>query len=290
MSPSAAAEPFERERPRLLGLAYRMTGSVGDAEDVVQEAWLRWSGTDQAAVERPAAWLTTVTTRLALDRIKAIERRREDYVGPWLPEPVMIAGSPEADVELAESLTLGFLVLLDRLGPTERAVFLLADVFGEPFAAVAAAVGKTPQACRQIASRARRRLRDGAEPARPLKLGDPLLTALITALGQGDIDAVLSLLDADVVHVSDGGPGRHAARRPVVGAEKVARLLVNLAQRMGEADMRFVELNGAAALVTADAHGPVVVQAEARGNRISAIWAMANPDKLGHIGARTHLR
>ncbi|HET6875489.1 MAG TPA: sigma-70 family RNA polymerase sigma factor, partial [Acidimicrobiales bacterium] len=152
-------EPFEAARPRLLGLAYRMLGSRADAEDVVQEAWLRWHSSDQTGIARPEAWLTTTTTRLALDRLRTVRRRREEHLGPWLPEPILTVPGPEDVVELAETLTLGFLTLLDRLDPLERAVVLLADVFDVDFADIAESVGRTPAACRQIASRARRRLR-----------------------------------------------------------------------------------------------------------------------------------
>ncbi len=142
-----------------------MTGSLAEAEDVVQDAWLRWNGTDQRAIDNPAAWLTTVTTRLSLDRLKAMDRRRADYVGEWLPEPVAIGRGPEETAEVADSLTLGFLVLLDRLTPLERAVFLLAEVFSEPYRDIGATVGRSPEACRQIASRARHKLDAARRPA-----------------------------------------------------------------------------------------------------------------------------
>ncbi len=153
-----SVDVFEAERPRLLGLAYRILGSAVDAEDVVQEAWVRWQAAHD--VERPAAWLTTVVSRLALDSWRAQQRKREDYVGPWLPEPVATEPDPADRAEMADSLTFGFLVLLDELSAVERVVFLLADVFGEPFADIAATVGKSEAACRQIASRARRKLQE----------------------------------------------------------------------------------------------------------------------------------
>lgn len=229
---SSEGDVFGIERPRLLGLAYRMLGSLADAEDVVQDARLRWAGTDRQVVENPAAWLTTTTTRLALDRIRTLARRREDYVGPWLPEPVTLAATdPSSDpsdaLELAQSMTLGFLVLLDTLSATERAVFLLADVFGEPFSAIAAAVGKTEDNCRQIAHRARRKVRSARAPD-TAPASSALLAELFMATASGDIDTLLTLLDTDVVLLSDGGAERRAARRLVVGAPKVARFMVNL--------------------------------------------------------------
>src|SRR3984957_17232196 len=143
-------ELFEGQRPRLLGLAYRLVGGRADAEDVVQEAWIRWKAADRAAIANPGGWLTTVTTRLALDRLRQVKRRREAYVGPWLPEPISTARTPEEHSDLAESLTLGFLVVLDKLSPVERAVLLLIDVFGEPYSVIASSVGKSEVACRQI--------------------------------------------------------------------------------------------------------------------------------------------
>jgi RNA polymerase sigma-70 factor (ECF subfamily) len=278
----SAAEVFEAERPRLLGLAYRMLGSLSDADDVVQDAWFRWEGADRDAIEVPAAWLTTVTTRLALDRIRAIERRKEDYVGPWLPEPVALAAGPEEDVELAESLTLGFLVLLDRLGPTERAVFLLADVFREPYAAIAVAVDKSEEACRQIASRARKKVRAGREPA--VQPADRVLLAeLVAAVAVGDVDRVVALCDPSVTLVSDGGPARHAARRPVVGVERVTRFLVNVGRRLAEGTVSIEDVNGVPAFVSRDPKGTVVTFVEHRDGTIVHVTSLLNPDKMAGV-------
>jgi RNA polymerase sigma-70 factor (ECF subfamily) len=284
-----AADLFEAERPRLLGLAYRMLGSLSDADDVVQDAWFRWEGADRSVIDVPAAWLTTVTTRLALDRIRAVERRKEDYVGPWLPEPVAIAAGPEEDVELAESLTLGFLVLLDRLGPTERAVFLLADVFREPFSAIALAVDKSEEACRQIASRARKKVRAAREPA--VQPADRVLLAeLVAAVAVGDVDRVVSLCDPSVTLVSDGGPKRHAARRPVVGAERVTRFLVNVGRRLTSGSAAIEEVNGVPAFVTRDARGTAVTFVEHRDGIIVRVTSLLNPDKVAGVDAPHALR
>jgi RNA polymerase sigma-70 factor (ECF subfamily) len=293
------AATFQAERPRLIGLAYRMLGSLADAEDVVSEAWLRFDAAEPGAIDRPKAWLTTVTSRLAIDRGRAQQRRREDYVGPWLPEPVRtdvpsvspLAGSdPAAHAELAESLTMGFLVVLDRLGPTERAVFLLADVFDEPYADIAAAVGKSPEACRQIASRARRKVRD--ERAAVTAADDELVTDLVTAIGLGDVQGLLDMLSDDVVLVSDGGRDRHAARRPVVGPERVARFLVNLAKRMPEGVLMGIEqVNAASALVIRAPTGAIVMTADGDAlGRISAVRLMLNPDKVVSLDGADPLR
>jgi RNA polymerase sigma-70 factor, ECF subfamily len=313
--PDGGATVLERtlvdERPRFVGLAYRITGSRLDAEDVVQEAWVRAHRVDAATVDRPAAWLTTVVTRLALDHLRASQRRRETYVGPWLPEPVATdfgaapggattvaaaataattptsgTDDPSHVAELAESLTFGFLRLLEALTPVERAVFVLADVFGEPFPEIARAVDRSPDACRQIATRARRRVRDDGRshlaPPDAERVADDLALALTT----GEMDRVLSLLAPDVVMISDGGPDRHAARRPVVGPERVGRLLANLARRELEEGWRFerAELNGLPAAVILRGDTPVVtVAVSVADGRVDAIYAVVNPDKLASL-------
>jgi RNA polymerase sigma-70 factor (ECF subfamily) len=282
---NAADEVFATERPRLLGLAYRILSSYADAEDVVQEAWIRWQGVDHATIDRPAAYLTTTLTRLALDRARTIARRREHYVGPWLPEPIALERGPEDHAEMADSLTLGFLILLDRLSPTERAVWLLADVFGESYALIASATAKSEAACRQIATRARRRLRE-ERPTPPQHLDPGLLRRLLAAVGAGDLDRTLELLDADVVLVSDGGPDHHAARRPVVGADRVARLAINLARRGEVTAVRDATLNGAAALVVElDATMPLVITGEQHHGKITHIYLLLNDHKLAGLSA-----
>ena len=274
---------FEAERPRLLGLAYRILGSAVDAEDVVQEAWMRWQAASD--VDRPAAWLTTVVSRLALDAWRAQQRKREDYVGPWLPEPVAIEADPAERAEMADSLTFGFLVLLDELSPVERVVFLLADVFGESFADIATIVGKSDVACRQIASRARKKMQQ-SKPHRAPHASPTLAIALLSAVSQGDVAATMALLDPDVVLTSDGGPHRHAARRPVIGADRVTRLLVNLTKRGFDwgADLQFAEVNRTPSLVISRQGRPyMVIAIEEDENRVQAIRIVVNPEKLGHL-------
>ena len=282
---------FEGERARLTGLAYRITGSLADAEDVVQEAWIRWADQDAGRLDNPAGWLTTVTSRLALDRLRAQRRRREVYVGPWLPDPAPTAPSPEETAELAESLTLGFLVLLDSLGPFERVAFLLGDVFGEPYPVIAEILGKSEPSCRQLVSRARRKMR----AARPdQRLPDPsptsveLLLQLMDSVLSDDEERALSLLDPDVVLVSDGGPTRRAARHPVVGAKRVRQLLsggwrlFGFTSRPDRADLppvRLIDINLSPSMVLDSPQGPIVITAEAVGGRITSIWVRLNPDK-----------
>lgn len=223
----APEDLFAGESARLLGLAYRILGSLVEAEDVVQEAWLRWSATDQGSIERPPAWLTTVTTRLALDRLKTAHRRREAYVGPWLPEPILTSPGPEEAVEAAETLTLGFLAMLEQLDPTARVVFLLTDVFGYGSDEVAAAVSKSPAACRQIASRARRRLR-GAKPSRPSATDRIIADRLLAAVGSGDTAAGFRLTDSareqDAAIVIDTTDGTVTAIWVVTNPDKLTRM------------------------------------------------------------------
>ncbi|GAC1594334.1 MAG: RNA polymerase sigma-70 factor [Acidimicrobiales bacterium] len=286
----SATDPFESERPRLLGLAYRMLGSVTDADDVVQEAWLRWQRADREALRSAPAWLTTVTTRLALDRIRSDRRRREEYVGPWLPEPLVTEAGPEDRAEVADSLTLGFLTVLDRLTPVERAVFLLADVFAVPFADIARTVDKSDAACRQIASRARRRIRSDG-PTHHASANRQLVDELVMALAAGDVDGVLARLSPDVVCVSDGGATRRAARRPVVGAARVSRFLINLSSRfMGQVAIRNVVVNGDPGIVVSVRGAIDLIAAfEVDGSAITAIRIVRNPDKLRRAGAIVEL-
>jgi RNA polymerase sigma-70 factor (ECF subfamily) len=280
------------ERPVLVGLAYRITGSRIEAEDIVQEAWLRARRTDASTIERPAAWLTTVVARLALDHLRSARHRREAYVGPWLPEPVVGAladppgDDPAGAAELAESVTFGFLRLLETLAPVERVVFLMADVFDVPYPEIGRAVDRSPEACRQIASRARRRLREGA-PRQPVPDdADAVVGQLLEALTSGDLDRVLSLLAEDAVLVSDGGPEAHAARRPVVGRERVARFLVNLARRVASKDVRveWAVVNGEPGVVVTAAGGRwLTLAAHVEDGVIAALYSVVNPNKLAAL-------
>jgi RNA polymerase sigma-70 factor, ECF subfamily len=291
MTHQVGDELFTAERPRLVGLAYRMLGSLTEAEDVVQDAWLRWQRAEPGSVERPAAWLTTVTSRLAIDRLRAQRRRREEYVGPWLPEPVVVAAAPgdgdpstpEGAAVRAESLQLGFLVVLDTLGPVERAVFILSDVFSVPFAEIAEAVGRSPEACRQLASRARRKVIDQRGGRRPVDEG--LLGELVGAVALGDMDRVVELLAPGVVLTSDGGPNRHAARRPVVLPDRVARLLVNLAARVpADGVVGIEEVNCSPALVIRGVDTLVLsAERDAMTGAIDRLCLVVNPDKLAGL-------
>jgi RNA polymerase sigma-70 factor (ECF subfamily) len=284
---------FAEERPRLIGLAYRLLGSLADAEDIVQEAWVRWNRVDHAALDSPQAFLTTVVSRLGIDRLRARQRAQVDYVGPWLPEPLVSAeDGPAAAAELGDSLTTAFLVLLERLSPEERLVLLLADVFGQSFANVAAVVGKSPDATRQIAVRARRKVRtdEDAVPPRAGREQQLLVAAeFVAAVAAGDEARVRALVTADGVLVSDGGAKRHAARRPVVGAERIARFLVNIFRRFAaieghEVTARSCWINGSPGVVLSiDAMPYWVVAFDVRDGRVDRLHATLNPDKLGAV-------
>jgi RNA polymerase sigma-70 factor (ECF subfamily) len=297
---SALERNLVDDRPRLVGLAYRITGSRVDAEDVVQEAWVRVHRVDPASIDNPAAWLTTVVSRLALDHLRAAQRRRETYVGPWLPEPVStgagtraegVAAAAEIDdpsrvAELAESLTFGFLRLLEALSPVERAVFVLADVFGVPFPEIAQTVDRTPDACRQIATRARKRVREDGRTHLAPPDAERVADDLAAALGTGEMDRVVSLLAPDVVLVSDGGADRHAARRPVVGPDRVGRFLLNTARRVMQAGVRVerTELNGLPGRIVLAGNRPVLTMAvSVSDERADGIYVVLNPEKLAGL-------
>jgi RNA polymerase sigma-70 factor, ECF subfamily len=277
-------DPFEAARPRIRGLAYRMLGTLADADDVAQDTWLRWQAAGGAHIANAEAWLVTAATRLCLDRLRSAARAREAYPGPWLPEPIVTDG-PEEAAELADSLTLGFLVLLDQLAPVERAVFVLADVFEVPYAEIAATVGRSPAACRQIASRARRRLQPDKQPSRAAAADRELVSGLLRALASGDVNEVVARLAPQVVCITDGGPSRRAARRPVAGSAKVARLLTSVARRSRHLATRPAVVGGSAgAILSAGGTVEQVMAVTSESGFITSIYFVGNPDKLASVG------
>lgn len=288
MDPTAI---FEAQRQRLFGVAYRMLGSVADADDIVQDAWLRWRSLDHATVENPAAFLTTVTSRLALDRLKTAQRRREQYVGEWLPEPLATATmhDPESASVMQESIMLGFLAVLERLGPVERAVFVLREVFDMEYDQVASVVDRSPDNCRQIARRAREHVR--AE--RPRVTADPdrdraLLDAFVAAIASGTPGVLADLLHDDVVLVSDGGANVRAARRPILGAHRVTRFLTGIVRNASDSDvvLEHLTINGQISLhVALERAAPTVftLEPDTSGNKISRIFVHRNPDKMHRL-------
>ena len=289
MNPSVDDQTrFDAERRRLKSLASRMTGTPDDADDVVQEVWIRWQRTDRSSLDNEAAWLTTVTTRVAIDRLTSAQARRELYVGPWLPEPMPDPFVDPAEVVVSsDTLTLGFLRVLETLDPAERAVFLLHDVFAVPVAEVAAAVDRNEAATRQMARRARDKVRDGRPrltppPAEVRELSNAFLAAIL----EGDVDRLTTMLTDDVVHISDGGPDHHAARRPVRGAAKVARLFVNLARRewLPTDEFHWVEVNGQpGAYVVRDGEPYLLTVLNWRDRQVAEAMAIVNPHKLRHF-------
>ena len=289
---SVLAERFEALRPRLLRVAYSQLGSLAEAEDVVQDAWLRLERADADAIEDLEAWLVTVVGRLALDALGSARIRRERYVGPWLPDPLVAAatgaGADPADrVTLDETVSHALLFVLERLTPAERTAFILHDVFGYAFEEVGEVVGRTPAAARQLAARARRHVVE----QRPRQSGSReeqrrAVEAFATAAAGGDLDALLAVLDPDVVMRSDGGGRVRAARKPLVGADRVSRALVALARKFAAAaDMRPADVNGLPGLVAVDrASGQVsVVAFTVDAGRITTIHIQRNPDKVGHV-------
>ena len=282
-------DPLAPHRGRLLGLAYRMLGSRSDAEDVVQDAYLRFAGAQD--VHNAEAFLVTVVTRLCLDRLKSARAQREVYVGPWLPEPVFDAEGLSADAatELADDLSFALLLALDRLSPLERAAFLLHDVFDTPFPEIAAMLDRTEASCRQLASRARRAVRDD-RPA-PAKAPDNharLLQAFGEAVASGNVARLAELLRTDAVALTDGGGRKTAARNPIVGADKIARFFIGLAAKNAGHEIRVepAMINGAiGALLYLDGELDHTMSMAISGEKIAAIYIVRNPDKLRHLPA-----
>jgi RNA polymerase sigma-70 factor (ECF subfamily) len=286
MHTDARIEAFEAQRPRLMRLAYRMLGSVAEAEDAVQDAWLRWTRAGDE-VEDAAGWLVRATSRLCLDRLRAAKTRREAYRGPWLPEPLIEELSVDP-VERAEDVSVAFLLALERLSPLERAVFLLHDVFDEDYGAVAATLGRTEPAVRQLAARARGHLRD----ARPRfevsqEAAARLAQAFMAAAAEGDMARLSSLLAEDAVMVTDGGGKRKASLRPMIGREDVLALLAGLVWRGAPWDgtFRAVRINGYPGLILEAADGPMTVAFQpADEHRLAGVYLVRNPDKLTRLG------
>jgi RNA polymerase sigma-70 factor (ECF subfamily) len=297
---SDPAATFEPHRRRLLGLAYRMTGSMADAEDAVQETYLRWHAADRGKVSDPRAFLMTTTTRICLDMLTSARARREEYVGPWLPEPVLdtAALAPDSRTELAEDLSIALLLTLERLSPLERAAFLLHEVFDFSFSEVAAALERNEAACRQLAARARAHVREvrprGATP-QPPGSGEidakhtQLMSAFVAAAQSGDLNGLTHLLASDVRVVTDGGGKVAAALNVLEGADRAARFLAGATRKGWREDftMRFATINGLPGIIVEAPEGPVQTNAfEIENGVIRALYVVRNPDKLQRLGSQ----
>ncbi|GAA0242750.1 RNA polymerase sigma-70 factor [Cryptosporangium japonicum] len=284
-------DPFVTHRSLLFTVAYEMLGSAADAEDVVQETWLRWAPIDRDQVRDPRAYLVRAVTRQALNRLRSLSRRREDYVGEWLPEPLLTAPDVADDVELAESVSIAMLTVLETLGPAERAVFVLREVFETPYDEIAEAVGKSPAAVRQIARRARehvaaRRPRTRVDRAEQRAVVEKFLAAV----SDGDLRSLLDVLAPDVVLVADGGGVAAAIRRPVTGAATVSTLLTRGLGHATEVRVVAAWLNGMpGARVDVDG-APAAVSVAVQNGRITHIYAVSNPRKLERLDRVAELR
>jgi RNA polymerase sigma-70 factor (TIGR02957 family) len=288
-----ATEAFLAHRNLLFTVAYELLGSAADAEDVLQETWLRWAGVDLGAVHDQRAYLVRITTRQALSRLRTLGRRKESYIGPWLPEPLLTTPDVAQDIELAESVSMAMLLVLETLTPTERAVFVLREVFDVPYDEIAEAVGKTPAAVRQIAHRARahvaaRRPHGAVSPAETRDA----LAAFQHAAETGDLQRLLDILAPDVVFLGDGGGIVQAVQAPVVGARKVARLLAAGMNRIaGSVSVQPAQVNGYPALIlrfTDEIDTVLAVRID--DGLITGLYAVRNPEKLSHMAQETTLR
>ncbi|MFJ4736883.1 RNA polymerase sigma-70 factor [Streptomyces sp. NPDC088770] len=293
MTTDTGTEVFEEHRPVLMGVAYRMLGRVADAEDVLQEAWLRWSAADRSAVREPRGYLVRVTTRLAIDRLRRIKASGESYVGPWLPEPLvtdLAQTVPDAEERavLADSVSLAVLVVLETLSPLERAVFVLREAFGYPYAEIAALLDRGEPAVRQLAGRARRHVGE----RRPRYEADPdqrrdLTERFLAAAADGDLEGLMSLLAPDARLVGDSGGKARAPLRVLESADKVGRFLVGVAHKgITDPSVRFLEINGGPAVLMLSGGKPdSVFQLDVGDGRVQVVYIVRNPDKLRSLTA-----
>ncbi len=278
----ALGEEFQTLRPRLFGIAYRMLGSVAEAEDVVQDAWVRWQTTDRASIRTPLAFLTTITTRLAINVAESSRVRRETYIGPWLPEPVMTDSDPTLGAENAEALAMGMLLLMERLTPTERAVYLLREAFDFPFSEIAEAIDTTEANARQLGRRARLHLQTAGTREVPVERHNRLLRSFLEATETGNLERLRSLLTDDIVYYGDGGGAVSAARRPIEGRDRVGRFLLGVVEK-SQVDFQVdvMSVNGADAVVLREDGRPYLVGMIGVSDAgIDRIYFVMNPEKL----------
>lgn len=290
MSDPSAAAAFEQHRAYLVGVAYRMLGSLADAEDIAQEAFLRWQTVDRGGVIEPRAYLARVVSRLCLDRLKSAEVRRHEYVGTWLPDPLVeeFVADPAAERSaVAEGVSVALMMTLERLTPLERAAFLMHDVFDMDYAVVAGVLDRSEAACRQLAARARDHVRDGKPRFTPSDGAETrLMGAFAGAVASGDTDGLAAILAEDVIFYSDGGGKRHAAIKPVFGRDRVVRFLLGVTKKRPPVDperSRIARINGLPGFVLHTIEGVETLAFEIEGDVVVRIYAVRNPDKLKHL-------
>ncbi|MCS0499270.1 RNA polymerase sigma-70 factor [Protaetiibacter mangrovi] len=287
MATDTALTTFENVRPRLFGIAYRMMGTVAEAEDLVQEAWLRWQGVDHDAVREPAAFLATTITRLALTELGSARARRESYVGPWLPEPVDTSADPALGAERGEALSVAMLVLLERLTPAERAVYVLHEAFDYPYRRIAEVLETSEANARQLAARGRAHVAGGRTASVSSAERDRVLAAFLAAAQHGDLEALEAVLAEDVVALSDGGGAVIAARKPVVGRERVARFLLGVVEKFAsDLDNVPASCNGDISFVgSRDGETIAVWTLDIGPEGVRGFYNVLNPAKLSRITA-----
>ena len=288
---TTAEDVFTEHRALLFTVAYEMLGSAADADDVVQDSWLRWAEVDHAAVRDPRAYLVRVVTRQALNRLRTLRRRREQYVGPWLPEPVATTPDVAEDVELADSVSFAMLVVLETLTPLERAVFVLREVFGFSYDEIAAATDRSADAVRQVASRARRHVEARRPRASDGGDHDEVSARFLAAVTTGDVQGLMDVLAPDVVLLTDGGGIKKAALRPIEGADKVTRFLTALVgAETGTIEAEILDVNGSSgALGLLAGELDVAISLRTEGGRVAEIYVVRNPEKLDRILRPTRL-
>lgn len=283
-------EMFENERKRLFGLAYRMLGSVADAEDMVQDTWVRWSKVDGTAVDNPQAFLTTIITRLSLDQLRSAKHKRETYVGAWLPEPLVADQStgPDEMIQKADDISFALMLTLEKLSAPERAAFLLHDVFDLGFDEIAKTLDRTEASCRKLASRARQKVRSEGDAALPMSTNEPLVTSFLAALKTGELSEFVDFIAEDAVLVTDGGGVKSATLLPIYGREKIMRFFFGLVEKFGRPgpnDIKLITINGTPGILIREDKNDVQAWSIAwtTDGQIKQLYIIRNPEKLGHV-------